>query len=84
VVLLKNQISILEQKVTAPLHNEHTAKLSPIMVDVCMQTIETKSADMKAHDSEVCIMCSSACVCVCTLITNTPQIKEIFKKCDNK
>ena len=76
-VLLKNQISMLEQKMAASLHNEHTTKLSPIKVDVCMQTIETKPADMKAHDSEVCVRCSSKHVCLVNLfLITSPKITQ--------
>lgn len=51
-VLLKNQISMLEQKL-ATLHNDPRPSLSPIMVDVCMQTTDVSKSEVRAHDAEV-------------------------------
>lgn len=50
--LLKNQINMLEQKL-ATLHSNSSPSLSPIMVDVCMQTSDVCKNEMKAHDAEV-------------------------------
>ena len=52
--LLKNQISMLEQKL-ATLHSDPRHSLSPIMVDVCMQTTDVSKSEMKAHDAEVSV-----------------------------
>ena len=51
-VLLKNQISVLEQKL-ATLHRD--SRHSPIMIDVCMQTTDVSKSEMKAHDAEVSV-----------------------------
>lgn len=50
--LLKNQISVLEQKL-ATLHSDPRPSLSPIMVDVCMQTTDVTKSEIKPHDAEV-------------------------------
>lgn len=49
-VQLKNQISVLEQKLST-LHSD--PRPPPIMVDVCIQTTDICKSELKGHEAEV-------------------------------
>jgi len=59
-MLLKNQISILEQKL-ATLHKDSRSPPLPVMMDACMQTIDVSRSEVKAHEAEVMYIIMSAC-----------------------